>query len=389
MGPAFAESEHRERLSRARQALAQAGLDGCVCVAPEHLYYLGGYDAHTHFSAQALVFSVSEEESPTLVIRDADIACATETSWVRDVCTYHHGSEEPAELVAAVAREKGLDRGALGVELGAYALPAAYFQRLVKSFRSGTRFEDVTGIVGALRVVKSPAELDYVRQAMHHSEAGLETLLAAIEPGRTEIALASEAEQALRASGSDYPAMPTWLHSGPRTALSHAMPTERIVRSGEPVQFSFAGVERRYHVSVYHSVHLGEPGQRFRDFYAAAEEAQSATLEAITVGAPVCDAANAARRVVNRLGFSRNAKIRWGYGVGIGYPPAWLEPLDIIEESPDVFRAGMVFCVHAHLTAPEEELGVIVGGDYLLSDEGLDPLDKTGGAPERRGLMVI
>ena len=107
MGPAFAESEHRERLSRARQALAQAGLDGCVCVAPEHLYYLGGYDAHTHFSAQALVFSVSEEESPTLVIRDADIACATETSWVRDVCTYHHGSEEPAELVAAVARERG------------------------------------------------------------------------------------------------------------------------------------------------------------------------------------------------------------------------------------------------------------------------------------------
>ena len=44
MGPAFSESEHRERLDRARQALRRAGLDGCICIAPEHLYYLGGYD---------------------------------------------------------------------------------------------------------------------------------------------------------------------------------------------------------------------------------------------------------------------------------------------------------------------------------------------------------
>jgi predicted deacetylase len=36
---AFTEAEHRERLGRARRALARAGFEACVSVAPEHLYY--------------------------------------------------------------------------------------------------------------------------------------------------------------------------------------------------------------------------------------------------------------------------------------------------------------------------------------------------------------
>ena len=112
-------------------------------------------------------------------------------------------------------------------------------------------------------------------------------------------------------------------------------------------------------------------------------------MEAVTIGAPVAQAANAGSRVIARLGLSHTARIRWGYGVGIGYPPAWLEPLEIIETSGDIFKTGMVFCLHAHLIAPAENLGVIVGGDYLLAKDRLVALDTTGGAPEHRDLMVL
>ncbi|MCH7996960.1 MAG: aminopeptidase P family N-terminal domain-containing protein, partial [Chloroflexi bacterium] len=71
MGPAFPESEHRERLQRAREAMRHAGLDGCICVAPEHLYYIGGYDGHTYYWEQGLVFTEVYDE-PTLVVRDVD-----------------------------------------------------------------------------------------------------------------------------------------------------------------------------------------------------------------------------------------------------------------------------------------------------------------------------
>ena len=54
---AFPESEHRECLARARKILRQNDIDCCVSVAPEHLYYLAGYDSWVSVnSPQALIF---------------------------------------------------------------------------------------------------------------------------------------------------------------------------------------------------------------------------------------------------------------------------------------------------------------------------------------------
>jgi hypothetical protein len=50
MPPAFPVDEYYERMGRARAALAYARLSGCIASAPEHLYYFGGYGAHTHFN---------------------------------------------------------------------------------------------------------------------------------------------------------------------------------------------------------------------------------------------------------------------------------------------------------------------------------------------------
>src|SRR5262245_63481907 len=102
---AFGEAEHRERLARARQSLTAAGFDGCVSVAPEHLYYLAGYDAWVSVNSfQALVFRTDGGE-PTLILRNVDRPLATETSWVRDLRAYHLLAEDPMALLAAVARE--------------------------------------------------------------------------------------------------------------------------------------------------------------------------------------------------------------------------------------------------------------------------------------------
>jgi Xaa-Pro dipeptidase len=388
MGPAFAESEHRDRLRRARATLRSAGVDGAICVAPEHLFYLAGYDAHTHFSHQGLVFSADEDE-PTLVIRDVDVPSAAETSWIRDVRGYHFGRETAAQALAEAVREKGLAGGRLGVETNAYAFPAAFADGLRAALGPDAVLVDSGRLIGMLRVVKSPAEMEYVRRAAACSLAGIEAGLAALRPGISEVQLAGEIEHALRSRGSDYPAMPTWVRSGPRTALGHAMPTDRVVRPGEPSGFSFSGVARRYHVSVYHTVHLGPPEAWYSDLYNAARESMQALVAGVGLGQPVAVAAQAAHASLARRGLDHCSKMRYGYGVGIGYPPAWLEPFDITEESDQVFLPNTVFCLHVHLSLPERERGLIVGGDYLLNDDGLEPLDTTGGSPERRELMVV
>jgi Xaa-Pro dipeptidase len=388
---AFPEAEHRARIDNARRALREAGLAGAICVAPEHLYYFGGYDAHTQFSEQALIISADDADEPTYVLRDADTGSAIETSWLKDIRYYHfgaHRSESAAPLVADVLREKGLYGKALAIEFEAYALTGGYLRRLEQAL-GDTKLVDGTRLLGWLRVMKSPAELVYVREAQKHNLAGVNAAHDALRPGITEIQWAAAMEAGLRGSGSDYPAMPTWAWSGERTCAGHAMPTDRVIQPNEPAMFSFSGVSRRYHVSTYQSVHLGPPSKRFTDLYAAAQASQTALVAAIRPGATVASAARAAAKVLEEQGASKYMYVRWGYGVGIGYPPSWLEPLDIVQDSPDTFQPNMVFCLHVALALPEEGFGLISGGDYLLNADGIEALDTTGGSPERRELRVV
>jgi len=110
---AFSTAEHAERLARARSALAEAGIDACVCVAPENLHYLAGFDSITYFSQQALVFSARGEREPTLIVRDVDLPLARETSWVDNVRTYHLHAGAPSVCAHhASARMRARDASA-------------------------------------------------------------------------------------------------------------------------------------------------------------------------------------------------------------------------------------------------------------------------------------
>ena len=119
----FAEEVFKERLTRAREAIAAAGLDATLVVALEHLYYFGGYDCWVGVnSPQALVFTKGSD-APTLIVRNVDLPLARETSWVADIRTYHLHAEDFGALVAKVLAEKGVKGGRVGVEFQTYALP--------------------------------------------------------------------------------------------------------------------------------------------------------------------------------------------------------------------------------------------------------------------------
>lgn len=376
MNIAFSESEYEDRLKRAKQALKKLQLDGCICVAPENLYYLAGFDGHTYWSDQAFVFT-TDDYSPTLIIRDTEHGIASETSWVPDVRTYHYGTDDCSTLIRSVIEEKGLLGKRIGVDLQAYSLPTAKGMRLIEMLKP-TKIEDSTNVIGALRIVKSKAEIAYVREAAEYANAGMAAAFEAIKVGKTEVEIAAEIEYAIRSRGSDSPAMPTWMSSGPNTAYSHFVPTARVIQSGELVSFSFAGVARRYHCTMYKVVSVGDPTPRIKEVYNAAVESVRGGADAAAVGIPVSALEEAAIRPLKKKGLDKYFAQRFGYGVSAGYPPSWLEPLDITRGSNQRLGAGMVFCLHCVLKLPDEGFGIMVGGDFILLDDRLEFLDQAG-----------
>ena len=49
----------------------------------------------------------------------------------------------------------------------------------------------------------------------------------------------------------------------------------------------------------------------------------------------------------------------------------------------------MVFCLHVEPSLVAEALRLVVGGDYLLHSDGVEALDTTGAALEKRPLVVV
>ncbi|MHB1220072.1 MAG: M24 family metallopeptidase [Alphaproteobacteria bacterium] len=367
--PAFPEAEHRERLARARFAIGQAGLDAVVCVSPEHLYYLAGFDGHTQFSLQAFVFGATRE--PTMIFRDVDILNARESSWVADMRVYHHGTDDPIALIAAAAREHAGPQGRIGVCYDSYALPGAAALRLVAAL--GERTTDATKLVEQLRLRKSARELDYIRKAGAIAQAGLAGLRVAMVEGLSELELAGAVEAAMRVAGTEYSAMPTWMSTGLRTRGSHRTPTARALKRGEPAKTEFAGVHRRYHAVTMQTLWLGQPSRAAAEAYDAALHALRAGCEKVRVGNKVAEAEDAAFAVFKRRGFDVGLHARFGYGVSAAYPPSWLEGFDITRESGEAFQADTSFVLHT-LMPSADGFGILIGGAYVLTDKGLECL---------------
>ncbi|HVM78467.1 MAG TPA: Xaa-Pro peptidase family protein [Stellaceae bacterium] len=370
---AFGEDEHRERLSRAREALRRNRVGCCISVAPEHLYYFAGYDSWVSVnSPQALIFMADGGE-PTLVVRDVDLALPRETSWVTDVRSYHLFTDDVAALIASVVREKGFEGGKIAIETQSYALPHSLGSAFARAL-APAELTDVTEMLGAVRLVKSPREMKYLRSAARFAVLGLDAARKTLKPGMTEIELAAAVEGAMRRAGGDYWSIPTELASGPRTAGGHATPRNRIIESGDLVHLEFAGVDRRYHATAIHTFAVGEPSRRAREVYDLARRSLAAGIAAVRAGVRVHDVEAASLEPLRRAGLEGAALMRFGYGIGVAYPPIWLEPLQISRGFDQVLQPGMVFVLHAYLQLLEENLGVIQGGTYALTETGLEML---------------
>ncbi len=376
---AFTEAEHRERLERARASLRSAGLDCCVCVGPENLYYVGGYDSWTAMNnPQGLVFTSGDDE-PTLVVRNVDLPLALESTWVRDIRTYHLNKDDPAAIIARVAQEKGVRSGRAGVDLQTAAVTGAFALALINAF-APAKVEDTTLLLGDLRLTKSPAEMHYLREAAGYAQAGLDAARKALRAGRTEIAVSADVEAAMRMAGSDYPAIPTEFASGPRSPGGHATPRPRVIENGDLAHFEFAGVSNRYHTTAITTMAVGEPGPRAREIHRLNVASLRAGIASIRPGVPVREIEEASLEPLRKEGLDHLAMMRFGYGIGIAYPPIWLETLQIDRQSSQTLQPGMVFVLHACIELIDEGLGAIQGGTYTMTDSGLEMLVGDGDA---------
>ena len=117
----------------------------------------------------------------------------------------------------------------LGVEYDTHGLTAANGRRLDDALESFAKLVDASDLAPALRAVKSPAEIAYVRSAAAMADAAYAAALEKIRPGADEAAILAALQGTILAMGGDFPANNVVIGSGPDALLCRSKSGRRAL----------------------------------------------------------------------------------------------------------------------------------------------------------------
>lgn len=379
----FTAAEFSGRRLRVRAALEAQGLDWLVCFHPVSIHWLTGSDAKSYQEFQCLL--VPAGSGPLVVLtRAGEVAEFRDDALVDEVVGWGGGiAEDPLPHFARLAARLGLKGVRVGIEVPAYYLHPHHYLG-VRDILGPSLVAEPTNLVHDLKLVKSPAELACIREAARIADAGMAAFVGALEPGRSELAVAGEVYRALMAGGSGIAASPINLVSGDRAGFSHGAPTTRVMQPGDFGSVEFGATSRRYTATIGRQFALGSPTPRMRELYDVVRRAADACIASTRAGVPATVPHKAACRVIADAGLDAHRVHTTGYGLAPGFPPSWGEPLHLLNDSPYTLEAGMVITVEPPVFIAEERLGARLIDNVLVTADGAELLSRFG-----RELIVV
>ena len=329
---AFEEPEYLARIARTKAAMERQAIDVLLSVNPANMCYLTGYDGWSFYVHQAVILAL-EAEQPIWVGRGMDANAAKVTTFLAhdNIIGYpddyvQSTEKHPMDFMADLLKARGWDKGRIGVEMDAYYFTAAAMDALTRGLPNAS-FADAGRLVNWVRVVKSPQEIDVMRQAARIIERVMGVAIDTIEPGVRQCDAAAAIYRAQMTGtpefGGDYPSICPMLPTGIGTSTPHLTWSDAPFREGEATILELAGCRRRYHCPMARTLHLGPPPAKMADAAEVIVEGLNAAIAAAKPGA-LCEEVEAAwRRSIAKHGIVKDSRI--GYSTGLNYPPDWGE----------------------------------------------------------------
>lgn len=343
----FPEQELASRLEKLRAAMSAAGLEALLLTDPGDIHYLTGY--HT-FEVSVHACLLVTAKQLTLQVPSIETGPAVVTARVDEVIGYRWENldeviEPLVERLAGHARI-GLDAMSAGLRHGIIAPLQA---RL-----GAERFDNAGGtLVDALRLIKSPLELEHLGESARITALGLDAAMSIIAPGVTDNQLAAEGARAMLTAGSEFPSLPPIVTTGARIGTIHVNHKRRVIAPDEPVFLEFGSAFERYTAPMMRTAVAGRASREMHQVRDQCRAIFEALCDTMSPGNSFDDAARAGEAVLapwaDRVFFSGV----FGYSVGAQFPPSWVEGTGFIARGQmRRFEVNMVFHLPLCLRLP-------------------------------------
>jgi Xaa-Pro aminopeptidase len=326
-----------KRLRKLRTSIGEKELDALLISQPENLRYLSGF---TGSSGWLLISG----RNAILVLDFLYVEQAKEESPGFEIIQI---KQELHDWLPGLVFDLGWHK--LGFEANLMSYEGYHkLGEAIKTKQVSLELVPITSIVEQLRSIKAPEELGFIAKAVELADDAFEEAKAIVRPGMTEKEAAWEIEKILRQKDSEGIPFEIIVASGPNSALPHARPTEKTIRSGEPVLIDMGAKTSGYCSDLSRTLFLGKADKTFREIYNIVLKAQATAIEGIESGMDASQADRLARSVIEQAGHGD----AFGHGLGHGVGLAVHEFPRLGLSSSDSLADGMVFTIEPGIYYP-------------------------------------
>ena len=347
----FTKTEYKERLIKVKDSMQKKDIDLMISQDPANMNYLTGYDAWSFYYAQCVLVHINEDE-PICFLRPMDAGGAYIKTYLQDknIIKYdekciHTWPSHPYDYLVEEIKRRKWDNQCIGLEMDSHYFTAYCYEK-IKQGLPNAKLKDSERLVNWVRLVKSNAEINYMKSAALISQKGMKTAMETINPGVRQCDAVAEIQRTLFKGtaefGGEYSGITTLLPTGKGTSASHLTATQDKFVEGEATIIEVSGVHKRYHAPIARTVLLGKPEQKKIDAMKATNEALDAGIAATKPGNTADDVAQKFWGVLDKYNIKKES--RTGYSIGIGYPPDWGEhTLNISKDDKTILQPNVTF----------------------------------------------
>ena len=371
----FSRNEFTQRITNARKVLKNKKLDALLVFSQESHYYLTGFDTAGYVFFQCAVVT-SDEQPVTLLTRRPDLQQAKETSVISDIRVWYDAEgANPADELRDILSEKGLAGCRIGIELNTYGLTGLSYDRVLNALENWCVLEDASDVVRGLRMIKSPAELEYVRKAARISDGALLDMIQACHPNTLDTMVTGAGLNAMLSKGGDVPPAGPLVNCGHRALYGRSVAGAHAIKDEDQVTIEFASSYLRYTTCIMRTVVVGAISSIQRDMFNVVSDAIMAMTEAAAPNKPLGNIDDAHRKVFDEAGHNVHRFSACGYSLGATFRPSWMDvPPMIYSGNPLLCEPGMVFFLHAMLANTDVGYAMSFGHTLVITDNGREVL---------------
>ena len=383
--------EAHQRTHSLQSRMCENSIPLAIFTDESSIAYLAGFWGYLGIEFGRPTMLVVPVDAPPIVITPLmETEMVSAMTWVDNIVSWEDSGQRSWHrlLGTEIRQHLGDDPAAIWIEKP--YMPALVRNYFDKTFRNADLL-DISPILGAMRMIKSPLEIEVMRQAGQIAGAMMAAAHQSLQAGAHEYESALAVIDAGTRAAAGFLTASGWerfvspmihnlqiLQSGRDSSMVHRRASVKTYDRGDPVYFCFCNMAqfKQYKLGFDRMFHIGDISPAASAVQQAAIDAQQAAIAAIRPGVAAEDIAAAANEIYQQRGYET------GYRTGRSIGVAYLEAPELKAGDKTILQPGMTFAVDGGISI-DGELAGRIGDSIVVTETGCDYLTDY-----RREIMV-